>query len=110
MLLFILEAVARASEESGGGFTLGEIWAASGFIARTVIVVLAVMAMGSIYVSLERLIAFRRATGQSMLLAAEIIAPLQQGDVAAALALTADDKFKALYLGTLLRSGLTELN
>jgi len=110
MLLIILEAVARASEEAGGGFTLSEIWAASGFIARCVIVVLATMGIGSIYVGLERLIAFRRATGQSMLLAAEIIAPLQQGDVGAALALTADDKFKASYLATLLRSGLTELN
>lgn len=108
MLLILLEVAAHASEE-GGGFTLREIWEASGFIARSVIVVLSIMGLGSIYVAAERLIAFRRATGQSMRLAAEIIAPLQQGDVQAALVLTGDEKFKASYLATLLKSGLTEL-
>ena len=109
MLLIILEAVARAADEPAAGFTLREIWEASGFIARSVIVVLSIMALASVYVAVERLIAFNRARNQSMQLAAEIIAPLQQGDVSAALTLTGDDKFKASYLAALLRSGLSEL-
>ena len=104
MLLIILEAVARAADEPAAGFTLREIWEASGFIARSVIVVLSIMALASVYVAVERLIAFNRARNQSMQLAAEIIAPLQQGDVSAALTLTGDDKFKASYLAALLRA------
>src|SRR5690606_2262268 len=108
LLLTLPEMTAQASSE-GSGFTLQEIWEASGFIARSVIVCLVVMMLGSIYVALERSIAFNRSRKQSMGLAAEIVGPLQTGDVTAARVLTDDERFKAAYLTSILKSGLTEL-
>ncbi|MBX2804070.1 MAG: MotA/TolQ/ExbB proton channel family protein [Myxococcales bacterium] len=110
MLLMLLEAAAHAQEEPQVGFTMQEIWAHSGFIARSVIVTLLVMFLGTIVVWVERSIAFRRARSQSIRLRNEIIGPLQQGDVAAALRIAQDDQFKQGYLTQLLKAGLSELD
>lgn len=109
MLLMLFEAIAHA-EEAGSGFTLTEIWQHSGAIARTVILMLVVMLVGSIFVGIERGIAFNRARNQSVRLAAEIIRPLQQGNVSAALKLTQDEQYKSSYLAALLKAGLAELD
>ncbi|MFT4624152.1 MAG: biopolymer transport protein ExbB/TolQ [Myxococcota bacterium] len=108
MLLFLLESIAHA-EEAAPGFTLTELWTHSGFIARSVIVTLILMLIASIFVTIERLIAFNRARNQSMRLAAEIVGPLQAADVDTALKIAGDEQFKAAYLGSLLRAGLREL-
>lgn len=108
MLLLLLETVARA-EEAAPGFTMSEIWAHSGWIARSVIVCLIFMMVGTIMVFIERMIAFGRARKQSIRLRNEIVGPLQQADVATALRITQDDQFKAGYLTGLLRAGLREL-
>ncbi len=109
MLLYtLLELSAQASSDAAG-FTLAEIWEASGFIARSVIIILVAMMLGSMYVSLERSIAFNRARKQSMALAAEIVGPLTQGDVPAALTLAQDERFQASYLASILKAGLGEL-
>ena len=84
MLLLLLESIAYA-EEAAPGFTIAELWEHSGFIARSVIVTLILMLFASILVTIERLIAFNRARNQSMRLAAEIVAPLQAGDIDKAL-------------------------
>ncbi len=111
MLLLLLEAMAWAEEaDAASGFTLREIWEHSGGIARAVIVTLVLMFVACIFVAIERVIAFNRARRQSMRLAAEIVAPLQQGDVASALKMCEDDQYKSSYLGSLLKSGLAELN
>lgn len=110
MLLMLIEAVAQADAGAGSGFTLREIWEHSGFIARSVIVMLILMFLGSIFVAIERLIAFNRARNQSMRLAAEIVKPLQQGSVSQALKIAQDEQFKSSYLGALLRAGLRELD
>ena len=108
MLLLLVEALAHA-EEAAPGFTLGEIWAHSGLIARLVILTLVAMMIGTIMVFIERMIAFSRARKQSIRLRNEIIGPLQQADVAAALRITQDVQFKSGYLTGLLRAGLREL-
>ncbi|MEQ1506764.1 MAG: MotA/TolQ/ExbB proton channel family protein [Myxococcota bacterium] len=108
MLLLLLEVLARA-EEPAAGFTLGEIWAHSGFIARCVIGILTFMMIATLFVTVERLMAFARGRKQSIRLRNEIIAPLQQGDVANALRIAQDDQFKAGYLSSILRAGLREL-
>lgn len=108
MLLMLIEAVAQAEE--GSGFTLQEIWDHSGAIARAVIVTLILMFVGSIMVGIERLIAFNRARSQSIRLAAEIVGPLQQGNVKAALKIAQDEQFKSSYLASLLKAGLKELD
>ncbi len=108
MLLLLLESIAYA-EEAAPGFTIAELWEHSGFIARSVIVTLILMLFGSILVTIERLIAFNRARNQSMRLAAEIVAPLQAGDIDKALKIASDEQFKASYLASLLKAGLKEL-
>ncbi len=110
LLMLLVETLALANEPEGGGFTMIEMWNSSGLIAKSVLVTLALMLVGSIFVSIERLIAFNRARTQSMRLAAEIIAPLQQQDIAGALKVTQDEKYKASYLAGLIRAGLVELD
>jgi biopolymer transport protein ExbB/TolQ len=109
MLLFLIEVTARA-EEAAPGFTMGEIWAHSGFIARVVIFILVGMLFATFYVAIERLMAFGRARGQSIRLRNEIIGPLQQNDVGSALRLAQDEQYKASYFAQLLKAGLRELN
>jgi len=109
MLLMLIEAVARA-EEAGSGFTLREIWEHSGPIARVVIFMLIGMLLATIFVGIERLIAFNRARNQSVRLAGDIVGHLQSGDVSGALQLTRDEQFKSSYLAALLRAGLAELD
>jgi biopolymer transport protein ExbB/biopolymer transport protein TolQ len=108
-LPLLLEAVAYA-QEPAPGFTLEEIWAHSGFIARAVIVILAAMFLGTIIVGIDRLLAFRRARNQSVRLRNEILPSLQQGDVHTARRIADDEQFKAGYLTALLRAGLRELD
>jgi biopolymer transport protein ExbB/biopolymer transport protein TolQ len=67
------------------------------------------MLLWSTYVGIERLIAHNRARKRSMILAAEVVGPLQQGDIAGALELTKDEQFKNAYLGALLQAGLSEM-
>lgn len=109
MLLLLLEAIAQA-EEGAAGFTMREIWEHSGFIARSVIVTLVVMMVACVFVSIERLRAFGKARKQSMRLAAEIVGPMQSGDVHSALKVAQDDQFKAGYLTSLLKAGLKEIS
>jgi biopolymer transport protein ExbB/TolQ len=110
MLLLLIETLAHAQEEAAPGFTLTEIWAHSGAIARIVIAILVLMLVAVFYVTIERLLAFRRARKQSMRLASEIVKPMQSQDVGSALKLASDEQFKAGYLSSLLRSGLKELS
>jgi len=110
LLMLLVETLALASETEGSGFTLMEMWTHSGWIARSVLIMLGLMLIAAIFVSIERLIAFNRARTQSMRLAAEIIAPLQQQDIAGALKVTQDQKYKASYLAGLIRAGLVELD
>jgi biopolymer transport protein ExbB/TolQ len=110
MLLLLLETIAHAEEEAAGaGFTLTEIWQHSGFLAKSVVVTLALMMIVCVFITVERIIAFNRARSQSMRLAAEIVGPLQKKNIRAALKLAKDEQFKASYLAGLLKAGLGEL-
>ena len=110
LVMLLAETLAQAAETEGSGFTMWEMWVHSGWIARSVLIMLGFMLIASIFVSIERLIAFNRARNQSMQLAAEIIAPLQNLDIGAALKITQDEKFKSSYLAGLIRAGLHELD
>lgn len=108
MLLFaIVEAFA---EEGGSGFTLAEIWDHSGFLARAVIITLLGMMLGSMVISIERLLAFNTARNQSRALAQAVVPHLESGDLRAALELAGSEEFKSAYLGKLLSAGLRELD
>ncbi len=109
MLLFVLESLAHAQEEPQVGFTLIEIWEHSGFIARSVIVMLVFMLIGTMAVFIERTLAFRRAKTHSVKLAGAIVEPLESFDVNKALEVSRDEQFKLGYLTPLLQAGLSEL-
>jgi len=109
MLLLVLESLAHAAEEVQVGFTLAEIWEHSGGIARSVIVVLLLMLLGTVMVFIERSLAIRRAKMQSVKLRNEIVGPLESFDVNKALEISRDEKFKLGYLTALLKAGLAEL-
>ena len=59
MILFLFVSAAQAAEEASPGFSMGEIWAHSGPIARIVIVMLIFMFLGTIFTSIERWLAFQ---------------------------------------------------
>jgi biopolymer transport protein ExbB/TolQ len=109
MILFLLENLAWAADEAAPGFTLREIWQHSGGIARTVIVMLVVMFLGTIFTGFERALAFFNARRQSRALAQAVVKPLQGGDISGALKVASKDDYKASYLGSILRAGLREL-
>jgi len=108
-LPLLLEAAAFAQEPTPG-FTLEEIWAHSGLIARSVIVILIAMFLGTVVIGIDRWLAFRRSRNQSMRLRNEILPSLQAGDVRTARRIADDEQFKAGYLTALLRPGLRELD
>lgn len=109
--MLILLAIAEAlAEEAAPGFTLSDIWNHSGWLARGVILMLVGMMLGSLFIAVERALAFRTARLQSMDLAARIVPHLKNRDTAAALALTKEEEYKSSYLGALLRAGLGELD
>jgi biopolymer transport protein ExbB/TolQ len=110
MLIFIFEAILHAAEEeAASGFTMREIWTHSGWIARTVIVMLVLMLIMCVYVGIERWMAFNRGRTQSVLLAQNVVSSLESGDISGALAIAQNEDYQASYLGALLRGGLTEL-
>ena len=111
MLLMLLELAAQASEEAGhAAFGPMEFWNAAGREARAVILILSGLSLICLVVWIERLIAFSRARRQSMRVAAEIVGPMQKGDIAGALRIASDEKYKASYLAAVLKAGLTELD
>ncbi len=110
MMLLLAIADAFAEDGGGSGFTLAEIWAHSGPLAKGVIITLILMMLGSMIVSIERLLAFNTARKQSTALAADIVPHLQSGDIGAALNLARSEDYKSAYLGKLLAAGLGELD
>lgn len=111
MLLMLLDFVALASEEGGHvSFGPAEFWAAAGREARAVILTLGALSMICLVVWIERLLAFSRARRQSMRVAAEIVGPMKSGDVAGALRIASDEKYKASYLANILKAGLAQLD
>jgi len=110
MLLWTLTSIALAADDAApSGFNFKEMLANSGWVARGVLLVLFLMFCACMFVLFERLLAFYAAKTQSMQVAAAIVGPMRQGDVAGAKRIAADERFKASYLAALLKAGLTEL-
>jgi biopolymer transport protein ExbB/TolQ len=85
-------------------FTLTELWHHMGLFARLIVLVLAVMSIASLFVSGERLFAFRKAKRASIEFAGRMAGLLQQGGIDAAAAAEAGPD--PGYLGRVLDSGL----
>jgi biopolymer transport protein ExbB len=84
------------------------LWAVMGAPAKAIFVVLLIMLTWSVYVGIERLIAFIRARGQSRLLAADIAKPLAAGDLDGAMKVVNNPEYKLAYLGSVIRTGIGE--
>ena len=110
MILFYLTNLAYGSEEAAAEFTIAHMWAESGFIAKSVIIMLALMFLGALVVSIDRMIAFRRATQQSMDFGIKVGKLMANGDIDGSLKVCNDEDYKSSYIMALVASGLKELD
>jgi biopolymer transport protein ExbB/TolQ len=85
-------------------FTLTDLWHHMGLFARLIVLALAVMSIASLFVTGERLFAFRKAKKASIEFAGRMAGLLQQGGIDAAAAAEAGPD--PGYLGRVLDSGL----
>ena len=85
-------------------FTLTELWHHMCLFARLIVAALAVMSIASLFVTGERLFAFRKAKKQSVEFAGRLAGLLQQGGIDAAAAAEAGPD--PGYLGRVLDAGL----
>jgi biopolymer transport protein ExbB/biopolymer transport protein TolQ len=108
LTLFVSFAHAAAEEETVG-FGLMDIWNHSGWLARGVIVMLFFMLLGTIVVSIERQYVFNNRRKLSMSVASQVVGPLTDGDIEAAIAVATKPMYKESYLASLLAAGLTEI-
>ena len=84
------------------------LWTVMGAPAKTIFVLLLVMLVWSVYVGIERLVAFLRARAQSRALAEALAKPLASGDMEASLKIVSSDQYKLAYLGSVVKAGLSE--
>jgi len=85
-------------------FTLTDLWHHMGLFARLIVLSLAVMSIASLFVTGERLFAFRKAKKASIEFAGRLAGLLQQGGIEAAAAAEAGPD--PGYLGRVLDAGL----
>lgn len=90
-------------------FSLQEMWAHMGMIAKTVVFILLFMSVYSIAVGVERLLVFNKAKKQSNILLKLISKLWQQGKVEESVKLASDKRFKNSHLAKVLVAGLNEI-
>ena len=90
-------------------FDLAHLWSAMGLVAKGVVICLLIMALMSLYVGIERWVAFRKARNQSRDLAAKLAGYFKSGDMAKAASTCEDPAYKHAYLGHILQAGVKEV-
>jgi len=83
-----------------------EIWNSMSWIARSVVIILALLSVYSITVMIERLVTFAKAKKQSLLFARQVTAFLKQDNIAGAIA--ESKKYKDSHLARVVSAGLYE--
>ena len=91
-------------------FTPQQLWASTGWPVRFVILVMIVMAIGCVYVAIERTIRLQKARAQSRDLAEKVSPALLAGDSATALQIASREEYKESYFAALLTGGLKEFS
>lgn len=91
-------------------FTPQYIWTHMGLPVRIIMFLILIMAIGCIFVAIERSWALYTARKQSRQLAAEIGPMMAKADTASALKTANEKRFKRSYLAHMLTAGLTEFN
>lgn len=86
--------------------SLGHLWNEMGFVGKTVIVVMGVMSVYSLWVMVERFIVFQQAKNQSLKLLGALSNLLTKGDYMQAIEVT--KKYKSSHLAKVIAAGLLE--
>jgi biopolymer transport protein ExbB/TolQ len=86
--------------------SLGHLWASMGPVGKTVVVVMGIMSVYSLWVMVERFIVFRQAKNQSLKLLGALSNLLTKGDYAQAIEVT--KKYKNSHLAKVIAAGLLE--
>ncbi len=87
-------------------FTLAQMWAQMGIVAKMVVIILGIMSVTTLAVTVERFIAFTRASGQSKAFALATQELLKKGQFKEASEAAAN--YKASHIAPVVRSGLVE--
>lgn len=91
-------------------FDLQHIWEASTPQTLSILAMLFIMGILSVYVAIERFVTLKKATDQSRALAEALAKPMGDGDVAAGHKLCGQAQYKNSYLGHLMGAALKELD
>jgi biopolymer transport protein ExbB len=91
-----------------GHFTIQGMWEQMGFIAKAVVIILALMSVYSLGFAIERAWRFHRARKESLQVAVGVTPLLQQHKLEEAINFARDKKFKHSHLARVLSAGLTE--
>src|SRR3954453_5588783 len=89
-------------------FSLLGMWATMNWVARSVVVVLALMSVWSLTIAIERLIRFQRAKRESLAVARGVTPLLAQHKLMEAINFAKDKKYRHSHLARVLAAGLTE--
>ncbi|HEX8252467.1 MAG TPA: MotA/TolQ/ExbB proton channel family protein [Thermoanaerobaculia bacterium] len=85
---------------------LGHLWGEMGIVGKTVVILMAIMSVYSLWVMVERFIVFRQAKNQSLKLLGALSNLLTKGDYAQAIEVT--KKYKSSHLAKVIAAGLLE--
>lgn len=89
-------------------FTILGMWATMNWVARGVVIVLALMSVWSLTIAIERLWRFERAKRESLNIAFGVTPLLKQHRLEEAINLTSDPRYRHSHLARVLRAGLNE--
>jgi biopolymer transport protein ExbB/TolQ len=89
-------------------FSLLGMWGTMNWLARGVVIVLALMSVWSLTIAIERLYRFQMAKKQSLRLAREVTPLLKQHKLEEAISRAKDKNFRYSHLARVLAAGLTE--
>ena len=89
-------------------FSLLGMLSSMNWVAKAVVLVLALMSIWSLTIAIERLWRFQRAKRESLEIALRVTPMLKQHKLEEAINLTSDKKYRHSHLARVLRAGLTE--
>lgn len=89
-------------------FSMAGMWASMNWLARGVVIVLALMSIWSVGLALERVIRFARARRESLRVALGVTPLLKHHKLQEAITFTRDERFRHSHLARVLAAGLTE--
>jgi biopolymer transport protein ExbB/biopolymer transport protein TolQ len=91
-------------------FTIAGMWEAMTWVGKGVVIILALMSIWSLAIGVERLWRFHQAKKQSAMVAAGLTPLLRDHNLAGAINLTRDKKYRHSHLARVLGAGLSEFD